>query len=145
MPARELHHSQSKHSCEMINNNNKIFITLSKQDYCRDLHYLNVFTRNLLVWLCWWFERSAMMKMALRYSITWNWETAWTAFTFKQMADTRYDHWRHRNAFQTVDVFRASVCNGERAKLVKINNHSNVIYPVSDIRETEGMMLMHNH
>ena len=53
-----------------------------------------VFTRNLLVWLCWWLERSAMMKMAHRYTITWNLETAWTAFTFKQMADTRYDHWR---------------------------------------------------
>ena len=164
MRARDSHHSQSKHS---FDNNNKIFITLSKQDYCRDLHYLNVFTRNLLVWLCWWLERSAMMKMALRYtitwnletawtafsfkqmadtrydhwrlavSITWNWETAWTTFTFKQMADTRYDHWRHRNAFQTVDVFRASVCNGERAKLVKINNHSNVIYPLFLILEKQ--------
>ena len=37
----------------------------------------------------------------------------------------------------------AVMVNG--TKLVKINNHSNVIYPVSDIRETEGMMLMHNH
>ena len=88
MPACDYHHSQSKHS---FDNNNKIFITLSKQDYCRDLHYLNVFTRNLLVWLCWWLERSAMMKMALRYTIIWNLETAWTAFTCH--ANGRHEVW----------------------------------------------------